>query len=87
MLTRNARWPGPGPQDRKPGPATASEATLLRAVETFLHRHRMRQAAFCRGAGVNSRLIYALRQGVMPKPETEAKVRVFMARLDREAGS
>ncbi len=53
--------------------------TLLADIEAFLSRHKMGESYFGKAAAGNSELIARLREGGRIWPETEAKVRLFIA--------
>lgn len=48
-------------------------------IEAFLRRTRMPAARFGRLAAGDPRLVYDLRLGRVPRPETEARLRAFLA--------
>ena len=52
---------------------------LLRDIERFLSETRMAWTRFGRLAVGDPRLVHDMRLGREPRPDTEAKIRAFMA--------
>ena len=60
--------------------------TLLRRIEIYLTRSRMRPSEFGRQAVRDGLFVSQLRRGRKPRPRTEAKVHAFLDRAEREMG-
>lgn len=60
---------------------------LIRHVEAFLRTHKMPATKFGRLAARDPRFVLDLRMGRMPRPETEARTRQWMAQYEAQAGA
>jgi len=59
--------------------------TLLFAVERCLRNHKLPASRFGRQATQDPRLVFDLRRGRQPRPDTEARVLAFIATIGGSA--
>jgi hypothetical protein len=59
---------------------------LIRRVESFMQRTRMRPTTFGRLAVRDPRLVYDLRRGRILRPLTRMRVEAFLDRMEQELG-
>jgi hypothetical protein len=57
---------------------------LIRHVEAFLRTHNMPATKFGRLAARDPRFVLDLRMGRLPRPETEARTRQWMAQYEAQ---
>lgn len=58
---------------------------LIRHVEAFLRTHKMPATKFGRLAANDPRFVLDLRMGRLPRPETEARTRHWMAQYEAQS--